>query len=186
MAYAVDAYDLEISENDLKHMKYYRERLNARPLTTALRSFDINENYESTRLPGVYEISQDSKVIYIGGNPCLSNIRDCLNAHFSGNDGLPIGGYLSGPAKNKWKSIFIRWLTCAKPNEVAWFLLSDFQMQHGCYPPFNYPAENCSSCEKNDRWRLVSPILMCINKIFEVSWLFQSQNVYQTLHWTLH
>ncbi|KAM7450368.1 hypothetical protein ABFA07_001935 [Porites harrisoni] len=148
MAYAVDAYDFEISEDDLKHMKYYRERLNARPLTTALRSFDINENYESTRLPGVYEISQDSKVIYIGGNPCLSNIRDCLNAHFSGNDGLPIGEYLSGPAKNKWKSIFIRWLTCAKPNEVAWFLLSDFQMQHGCYPPFNYPAENCSSCEK--------------------------------------
>ncbi|CAH3148940.1 unnamed protein product, partial [Porites lobata] len=141
MAYAVDAYDFEISEDDLKHMKYYRERLNARPLTTALRSFDINENYESTRLPGVYEISQDSKVIYIGGNPCLSNIRDCLNAHFSGNDGLPIGEYLSGPAKNKWKSIFIRWLTCAKPNEVAWFLLSDFQMQHGCYPPFNYPAE---------------------------------------------
>lgn len=140
MAY-VDAYDYEATEEDLKSMKYYRERLNARPLTTALRSFDINDKQESTRLPGVYEITQDSKVIYIGGNPCLANIRDCLNAHFSGNDGLPIGQYLSGPARTKWKSIFVRWLTCAKPNEVAWFLLSDYQMHHGYYPPFNYPSD---------------------------------------------
>ena len=140
MAYAVDAYDFEATEDELKNMRYYRERLNARPLTTALRSFDINDKYDSTRLPGVYEISQDSKVIYIGENPCLSNIRDCLNAHFSGNDGLPIGEYLSGPARNKWKSIFVHWLTCAKPNQVAWYLLSDYQMQHGHYPPFNYPT----------------------------------------------
>lgn len=143
MAY-VDAYDYQATEEDLNNMKYYRERLNTRPLTSALRSFDINDKYESTRLPGVYEIIQDSRVIYIGGNPCLANIRDCLNAHFSGNDGLPIGRYLSGPARNKWKSIFVRWLTCAKPNEVAWFLLSDYQMQHGYYPPFNYPATDKS------------------------------------------
>jgi len=149
MAYAVDAYNYDATEDDLKSMKYYRERLNARPLTSALRSFDMNDKYESTRLPGVYEISQDSKVIYIGGNPCLSNIRDCLNAHFSGNDGLPIGEYLSGPAKTKWNSIFVRWLTCARPNEVAWFLLNDYQMHHGHYPPFNYPSEKYTTLESS-------------------------------------
>ena len=77
------------------------------------------------------------QIIYIGGNPYFSNIRDCLNAHFSGNDGLPIGRYLSGPGKKRWKYIAVRWMTCLNPPEIVYYLLEDYQNRHGGLPIYN-------------------------------------------------
>ncbi|KAJ7357686.1 hypothetical protein OS493_023819 [Desmophyllum pertusum] len=83
------------------------------------------------------EIYRNNEIIYIGGNPYFSNIRDCLNAHFSGNDGLPIGRYLSGPGKRRWKNIAVRWLTCLNPPEIVYYLLEDYQMRQGGLPIYN-------------------------------------------------
>lgn len=77
------------------------------------------------------------QLIYIGGNPYFSNIRDCLNAHFSGNDGLPIGRYLSGPGKRRWRNIAVRWMTCLNPPEIVYYLLEEHQIRHGGLPIYN-------------------------------------------------
>ena len=141
MAAYLEAYEHVLAEEELNNIKFYREQMNTRPLHSAMLSFDsAGDSKESTRVPGVYEIREGGKIIYIGGNPQLSNIRDCLNAHFSGNDGLSIGAYLNGSARNKWSNVYVRWMTCSKPREVAMFLLTDFKLRHGCYPQYNYPA----------------------------------------------
>ena len=91
------------------------------------------------------------QIIYIGGNPYFSNIRDCLNAHFSGNDGLPIGRYLSGPGKKRWKNIAVRWLTCLNPPEIVYYLLEDYQNRHGDLPIYNN-APNVDSRDWESDW----------------------------------
>lgn len=80
------------------------------------------------------------QVIFIGGNPYLSNIRDCLNAHFSGNDGLPVGAYLSGPGRRKWKKMSVRWMSVPNSHEVAYYLLEDYQRKNGQLPLYNNPV----------------------------------------------
>lgn len=91
------------------------------------------------------------QIIYIGGNPYFSNIRDCLNAHFSGNDGLPIGRYLSGPGKRRWRNIAVRWFTCLNPPEIVYYLLEDYQMRNGALPIYNN-APNVESRDWDSDW----------------------------------
>ena len=91
------------------------------------------------------------QIIYIGGNPYFSNIRDCLNAHFSGNDGLPIGRYLSGPGQKRWKHIAVRWMTCLNPPEIVYYLLEDYQNRHGGLPIYNN-APNVDSRDWESDW----------------------------------
>ncbi|CAH3039617.1 unnamed protein product [Porites lobata] len=108
--------------------------MNLQPLHSALRSFNVQDG---ARMSGVYEICRNNEIIYIGGNPYFSNIRYCLNAHFSGNDGLPIGRYLSSPGKRRWRNISVRWLTCLNPPEIVYYLLEDYQIRHGRLPIYN-------------------------------------------------
>ncbi|XP_029208593.2 uncharacterized protein LOC141878785 [Acropora palmata] len=124
----------EVNQDHLKIVQFYREKMNSQPLHSALRSFNVQDG---ARTSGVYEIYRNNELIYIGGNPYFSNIRDCLNAHFSGNDGLPIGRYLSGPGKRRWKNITVRWMTCINPPEIVYYLLEEHQIRHGSLPVYN-------------------------------------------------
>ncbi|XP_027049319.1 uncharacterized protein LOC113676808 [Pocillopora damicornis] len=126
--------ETEVDQDHFKVIRFYREKMNQQPLHSALRSFNIQDG---VRMSGVYEIHRNNEIIYIGGNPYFSNIRDCLNAHFSGNDGLPIGRYLSGPGKRRWRNIAVRWLTCLNPPEIVYFLLEDYQLRNGALPIYN-------------------------------------------------
>ncbi|XP_068701178.1 uncharacterized protein [Montipora capricornis] len=131
-----DSTHKEVGENQdqLKIVQFYREKMNLQPLHSALKSFNVQEG---ARTSGVYEIYRNNELIYIGGNPYFSNIRDCLNAHFSGNDGLPIGRYLSGPGKRRWRNINVRWMTCINPPEIVYYLLEEHQIRHGSLPIYN-------------------------------------------------
>ena len=133
----MDLYGHLMNEDELKKIHYFRDKMDSQSLHSALRSF--SESRETAGLPGVYEIRHGGSIIYIGGNPHLSNIRDSLNAHFSGNDGLAIGAWLSGPARNLWKTITVRWMTCSRPHEVVFYLLQDYQIKYGSLPEFNKP-----------------------------------------------
>ncbi|XP_028517027.1 uncharacterized protein LOC114575743 [Exaiptasia diaphana] len=133
------AYEHFMTEDTFNNMQAFREKMNQQPLYSALRSFLMAEKKFTTRQPGVYEIREGNQIIYIGGHDYPSSICDCLTAHFSGNDGLPIGAYLSGPARNKWKDFFVRWLPHVKPREGAMYLLHDYQVKHGNLPRFNLP-----------------------------------------------
>ncbi|XP_022788131.1 uncharacterized protein LOC111328043 [Stylophora pistillata] len=135
--------ETEVDQDHFKVIRFYREKMNQQPLHSALRSFNVQDG---ARMSGVYEIHRNNEIIYIGGNPYFSNIRDCLNAHFSGNDGLPIGRYLSGPGKRRWRNIFVRWLTCLKPPEIVYFLLEDYQLRSGTLPIYN----NAPSVQSRD------------------------------------
>ena len=133
----MDVYRHVMSEDEKKKILLLRDKMNNQCLHSALESF--SESRETANLPGVYEINHHGKIIYIGGNPHQSNIRDSLNAHFSGNDGLPIGAWLSGPAKDHWKAIKVRWMTCSRPHEVVFYLLQDYYIKYGTLPRFNKP-----------------------------------------------
>ncbi|XP_058949989.2 uncharacterized protein [Pocillopora verrucosa] len=135
--------ETEVDKDHFKVIRFYREKMNQQPLHSALRSFNIQDG---VRMSGVYEIHRNNEIIYIGGNPYFSNIRDCLNAHFSGNDGLPIGRYLSGPGKRRWRNIAVRWLTCLNPPEIVYFLLEDYQLRNGALPIYN----NAPSVQSRD------------------------------------
>ncbi|KAK3728985.1 hypothetical protein QZH41_007075 [Actinostola sp. cb2023] len=132
------AYEHYLTEDTFNGMQAFREKMNKQPLYSALRSFLVAGKF-TTRHSGVYEIQEGTEIIYIGGHDYPSSICDCLTAHFSGNDGLSIGGYLSGPARNKWKDFYIRWLPYSKPREGAMYLLRDYQLKHGNLPRFNLP-----------------------------------------------
>lgn len=118
----------------MQRMNQLRQQFNEISWKSATQSFTVKDSY---RLTGVYEIKDKDEVIYIGGNPFCSNIRDCLNAHFSGNDGLAIGAYLTGAASKNWSTIFVRWMPTKNPPEVVYYLLQEHRMHFGCYPKFN-------------------------------------------------
>lgn len=129
----------KLEEEHTRKTAFYRKRMNEQPVHSALKSFNVEE---AVRMSGVYEIHRENDVMYIGGNPYFSNIRDCLNAHFSGNDGLTIGSYLSGPGKKEWKHITVRWMPCNNPHEVAFYLLEEYQEKHGHLPVYNNPPSS--------------------------------------------
>lgn len=135
----VHPIDIELEEEHFRKMALYRNKMDTQPIYSALKSFNVEE---AVIMSGVYEIHNQNKVIYIGGNPYFSNIRDCLNAHFSGNDGLTIGAFLSGPGKNEWQNITVRWMACNNPHEVAFYLLEDYRGTHGFLPIYNNPPAN--------------------------------------------
>lgn len=128
-----------LEEQHFKIISYFRKRMDAQPLHSALKSFNV---HEAVCMSGVYEIRRENTVIYIGGNPHFSNIRDCLNAHFSGNDGLALGAWLNGAGKRQWKIITVRWMACANPHDVAYYLLEEYQRKNGHLPLFNNPPVN--------------------------------------------
>ena len=118
----------------MQRMNQLREEFDDVLWRPAAESFTVRDSY---RLTGVYEIKEENEIIYIGGNPFCSNVRDCLNAHFSGNDGLAIGSYLTGAASKNWNKIFVHWMPANNPPEVVYFLLQEHRMRNGCYPRFN-------------------------------------------------
>lgn len=128
------APDVKSCEVWMQRMNQLRQQFDEIPWRPAVQSFSVKDSY---RLTGVYEIRNESEVIYIGGNPFCSNVRDCLNAHFSGNDGLAIGAYLTGCASNDWGKIFVRWMSARNPPEVVYYLLQEHRMRYDCYPRFN-------------------------------------------------
>lgn len=132
------AYEHFFTEDTLCKVQLYREKMNSQPLVSALHSFVV-AGKSTTEQPGVYEIREGTQIIYIGGHEAPSYICDCLTAHFSGNDGLSIGTYLSGPAKDRWKDFYVRWFPCDRPREVAMYLLQDYQLKFGSLPRFNLP-----------------------------------------------
>lgn len=132
-----DAKGFEIWMQKMNQLRQQFDNITWRP---AVQSFTVRDSY---RLTGVYEIRNENEVIYIGGNPFCSNVRDCLNAHFSGNDGLAIGAYLTSNAAANWNKIYVRWMPAKNPPEVVYYLLQEYRMRHGCYPKFNQvPREN--------------------------------------------
>lgn len=126
-----DAKSCELWTQRMNQLRQQFDEVSWRP---AVQSFSVKDSY---RLTGVYEIRDEKEIIYIGGNPFCSNVRDCLNAHFSGNDGLAIGAYLTGVASTSWSKIFVRWMPAKNPPEVVYYLLQEHRMRHGCYPRFN-------------------------------------------------
>lgn len=118
----------------MQKMNQLRQEFEAISWRPAAQSFTVKDSY---RMTGVYEIKEANEVIYIGGNPFCSNVRDCLNAHFSGNDGLAIGSYLTGPGYKNWSNIFVRWMPAKNPPEAVYYLLQEYRLRNGCYPRFN-------------------------------------------------
>ena len=132
--------DIKRFELWMQRMNELREQFDEVSWRPSAQSFTVKDSY---RLTGVYEIREGDEVIYIGGNPFCSNVRDCLNAHFSGNDGLAIGSYLTSAASNNWSKIFVRWMPAKNPPEVVYYLLQEHRMRHDCYPRFNQvPRQN--------------------------------------------
>lgn len=129
----------DLEQEHFRKMSLYRNKMDAEPVFSALKSFNAEE---AVNMSGVYEIYNQGKAIYIGGNPYFSNIRDCLNAHFSGNDGLTIGAFLSGPGKNQWMNMTVRWMSCDNPHEVAFYLLEEYRGRYGILPEYNNPPAN--------------------------------------------
>lgn len=132
------AYEHFLTEDTFNSIQAFRDKMNKQPLSSALQSFLVPGKVH-TRQPGVYEIREGSHLIYIGGHDFPSTICDCLTAHFSGCDGLPIGLYLSGPARNRWKDFSVRWMPHPRPREAAMLLLQDYQLKHGILPRYNLP-----------------------------------------------
>lgn len=126
--------DVKNCEIWMQKMNQLRQQFDQIAWRSAVQSFTVKDSY---RITGVYEIRDENQVIYIGGNPFCSNVRDCLNAHFSGNDGLAIGSYLTDSAITNWSKIYVRWMPAKNPPEVVYYLLQEHRMRHGCYPRFN-------------------------------------------------
>lgn len=126
--------DVKNCEIWMQRMNQLRQQFDQITWRPAVQSFTVKDSY---RMTGVYEIRDENQIIYIGGNPFCSNVRDCLNAHFSGNDGLAIGAYLTDTALRNWNKIYVRWMPAKNPPEVVYYLLQEHRMRHGCYPRFN-------------------------------------------------
>ena len=112
--------------------------MNAQNLFSALFSFNnLASSYEGCN-GGVYEILENNLIVYISGLPRDVHIRDVLNAHFSGNDRLAVGKYLSQMDYRQWRTVKVRFLQSENPREDAKLLLRHFQLTNkGRTPIFN-------------------------------------------------
>eukprot|EP00112_Aurelia_sp_Birch-Aquarium-sp1_P012511 Seg263.4 transcript_id=Seg263.4/GoldUCD/mRNA.D3Y31 product="hypothetical protein" protein_id=Seg263.4/GoldUCD/D3Y31 len=135
-----DARDMlrrEFSAENVKLMSMKRKEMDMQPLHWAVLTFNGINNLRGT-CGGVYEIKENNEIIYISGLPQNVHIRDALNAHFSGNDGLALGVYLTGEAFNSWKQIYVRFMPSKTPSEDARLLLRYYQLRNlGNVPRFN-------------------------------------------------
>lgn len=127
----------EFSMANLNLMSQRRAVMDQQEHMWALFSFNNIENINGCN-GGVYEILESNDVIYISGLPPGVHIRDALNAHFSGNDGLPLGKYLSNLSPEDLRKFSVRFMLSEVPREDARLLLRYFQLKNkGRVPQFN-------------------------------------------------
>ena len=127
----------EFSPANIQLMNQKRYFMDQQELIWALFSFNNVEN-ENGENGGVYEILENDDIIYISGLPRDVHIRDALNAHFSGDDDLPLGKYLSSLQYQKWRNFHVRFMLSANPREDSRLLLRHFQLKNGGkVPKFN-------------------------------------------------
>lgn len=127
----------EFSTENVKLMSMTRNEMNKQPLHWAALTFNAINNLRGT-CGGVYEIREGDEIIYISGLPKNVHIRDAMNAHFSGNDGLALGAYLTGEARNIWTNMYVRFMPSRTPSEDARLLLRYHQLRNmGNVPKFN-------------------------------------------------
>jgi len=126
----------EFSTANINMMTLKRSQMDQQEHIWALFSFNNVENKFGCN-GGVYEILESNDIIYISGLPHGVHVRDALNAHFSGNDGLALGQYLT----SQWAEIrkfSVRFLLSENPREDARLLLRHHQLHnHGHVPKFN-------------------------------------------------
>uniref|UniRef100_A0A7M5XAL2 Uncharacterized protein n=1 Tax=Clytia hemisphaerica TaxID=252671 RepID=A0A7M5XAL2_9CNID len=126
----------EFSTTNIQMMADKREMMNRQEHIWALFSFNNVENKNGCN-GGVYEILESHDIIYISGLPRGVHIRDALNAHFSGNDGLVLGKYLSTQGGDLRK-FSVRFMLSDQPREDARQLLRYYQLSSkGAVPKFN-------------------------------------------------
>ena len=127
----------EFSVANINLMNEKRSHMDSQELVWALFSFNNVENVNGCN-GGVYEILENDVIIYISGLPCDVHVRDALNAHFSGNDELALGKYLSKLNCRSWRNIEVRFMLSKNPREDARLLLRHFQLKNqGQVPRFN-------------------------------------------------
>ena len=132
-----DSLRKEFSSENIRLMSLKRTEMDMQPLHWAILTFNGINNLRGT-CGGVYEIREGNEIIYISGLPQNVHIRDALNAHFSGNDGLALGAYLTGEAFHNWMHIYVRFLPSKTPSEDARLLLRYHQLKNmGKVPRFN-------------------------------------------------
>jgi len=51
--------EIEVNQDHLKVVKFYREKMNLQPLHSALKSFNVQDG---SRMSGVYEICRNNEV----------------------------------------------------------------------------------------------------------------------------
>ena len=124
----------EFSPANIKLMTAKRSTMDCIPWHWAVFSFN-NLNNQTGTCGGVYEIMEKDEIVYISGLPPHVHIRDALNAHFSGNDGLALGEYLSGIASGNWRHFYVRFMPSRTPSEDARLLLRYFQLRNMGQPP---------------------------------------------------
>ncbi len=137
---ACDARDMlrrEFSCDNIKLMAMKRAAMEMHPWHWAICSFNNINNQRGT-CGGVYEIKENDDIIYISGLPQNVHIRDALNAHFSGHDGLVLGSYLTNQAFGDWSRFQVRFMPSKHPFDDARLLLRYYQLRHmGKEPRFN-------------------------------------------------
>ena len=125
------------SPANIQLMQCKRDEMDKQELVWALFSFNNVENELGAR-GGIYEILENEDIIYISGLPKDYHVRDALNAHFNGNDKLPLGEYLKGLNLSEWRNFFVRFLVSETPRDDARLLLRYFQLQNkGKVPKYN-------------------------------------------------
>eukprot|EP00794_Sanderia_malayensis_P020586 gene20586-22617_t len=134
---ARDMLRREFSSENIKLMAEKRAAMEAQTWHSAVCSFNGINNKRGT-CGGVYEIKENNDTIYISGLPQNVHIRDALNAHFSGHDGLALGAYLTNEALYFWSRIHVRFMPSKHPWDDAKLLLRYHQLKNkGRVPKFN-------------------------------------------------
>lgn len=127
----------EFSTTNLNLMSQKRAQMDQQEHMWALFSFNNVENICGCN-GGVYEILESNEIIYISGLPQGVHVRDALNAHFSGNDGLPLGKYIAHQPPVDLRKFSVRFMLSDCPRDDARLLLRHFQLKNkGKVPQFN-------------------------------------------------
>jgi len=125
----------DFNAESIKAMRELRDKMNEQILLWALFSFN---NVENGAYGGVYEILERNEVIYISALPPGYHVRDALNSHFSGDDELQLGHYLTSQGGSGWRNYYVRYMVSEKPWDDAQMLLRHFQLEnHMKFPRFN-------------------------------------------------
>ena len=127
----------EFSSSNIQLMGEKRALMNQQEHAWALFSFNNVQNQNGCN-GGVYEIMESNDIIYICALQPGVHIRDALNAHFSGNDRLPLGLYLSSQKGSNLRKFSVRFMLSHNPKEDTRLLLRHYQLNsQGRVPRFN-------------------------------------------------